>query len=219
MLFCHQIMQGKVYKARHLGTGEVLAVKLIDAAAVKASPKVFTNLQREITAMERVAGHPFVVGVRHVDYEVTKPRKRRPGAFQNCIMIVMELATGGELFDYLMLSRFTEPIARTYVNQLLEVLHFCHSKGVAHRDLKPENLLIDNHYNLRIADWGLSAVIDDIDSALLRTQCGTRAYMAPEVLRREPYNGEAADMWSAGIVLFIMLAGFPPFESAAAGDW
>jgi len=129
-----------------------------------------------------------------------------------------------------------------------QALHHCHSKEVAHRDIKPENLLLDGDFGLRVADWGLSAVLDDLDSVMLRTQCGTvrvgqggrddpglarpipppppppppslqHAYMAPEVLRREAYSGKAADMWSAGVVLFIMLAGFPPFEKAAAGDW
>jgi carbon catabolite-derepressing protein kinase len=208
-----------VYRARHLGTGGIFAVKLIDSAAVSRSPKTFNNLQREITAMQRVSGHAHVVGLVHFDMAASKPRKRRAGQFQPVIMLVLELAVGGEIFDYLMLSKLHEDVARTYFNQLLEALHFCHNNGVAHRDLKPENLLLDGNYNLRVADWGLSAVMDDIDAAMLRTQCGTRAYMAPELLRREPYKGQPADMWSAGVVLFIMLSGFPPFETASAGDW
>ena len=113
---------------------------------------------------------------------------------------------------------------------------------VAHRDIKPENLLLDNLFSLRVADWGLSAVRVELDAAILRTQCGTvslysslmitrngsidvlctsclqRAYMAPELLRRVPYAGETADVWSAGVVLFIMIAGFPPFQQAAPGE-
>lgn len=78
-------------------------------------------------------------------------------------------------------------------------------------------MLIDSAFNLRVADWGLSAVRVELDAAVLRTQCGTPAYMAPELLRREFYRGEAADVWSTGVVLFIMVAGFPPFQRAAPG--
>ena len=208
-----------MYRAVDQRTGEVVAAKMIDSAAVRASPKVFNNLQREITAMERVGGHPHVIGIKQVDFDALKPCKRRAGVVHDCVMIIMPLATGGEFFDYLMLARFEERVARTYFRQLLEALHHCHRSGVAHRDLKPENLLMDSEYALRVADWGLSAVVDDLDAAQLRTQCGTRAYMAPEVLRRAGYRGEPADVWSAGVVLFIMLAGFPPFEVASAGDW
>lgn len=190
-------LQGKVYKARG-SDGKLYALKLIDQDSVRASAKVFTNLQREIAAMERVAGHAHVIGVHRVEYDVMKPRKKRPAAYRRCIMIVMELATNGELFDYLMLAKFPEGIARAYMAQLLEVraaaaasavvrvlaesaaaaalsqaLHHCHSKDVVHRDIKPENLLLDGDFQLRVADWGLSAVLEDVDSAALRTQCGT----------------------------------------------
>lgn len=212
-------LQGKVYRARNVETGEIVAAKLLDQDAVRRNARVFANLEREITAMQRLTGHPHVVGVKTVVYDVNKPRKRRPGAFRRQIMIVMELAPGGELFQYLMLSKFPEPMARAYFAQMTEALAYAHNKGVAHRDLKPENLLLDAGYGLRVADWGLSAVADDISRAALRTQCGTRAYMAPEVLRGAAYSGEAADVWSAGVILFIFLAGFPPFQEAAAGDW
>jgi serine/threonine protein kinase len=262
-------LQGKVYSARHTETGELVAVKLLDQDALRASAKIYLNLQREITAMQRVAGHPHVVGLKSVAFDVLKPHKKRSGAKKQ-IMLVLELAPGGELFSYLMLGKFDESIARAYWCQLLEALIFAHSKGVAHRDLKPENLLLDSKYQLKVGDWGLSAVLAEgaaaggaagasaAASALLRTQCGTRAYMAPEVLRGEVYQGEAADVvsntaeransevasehccrlfrllfslllafyfdccslqWSAGILLFIMIAGFPPFQEAVRGDW
>jgi len=114
-------LQGKVYKARSTTDGRLYALKLIDQTAVRASAKVWTNLQREIAAMERVTGHPNVIRVKEVAYDVEKPRKKRPGQVRKCIMIVMELAAHGELFDYLMLSKFSEPLARAYFRQILEV--------------------------------------------------------------------------------------------------
>ena len=212
-------VQGKVYRGRHIATGEIVALKLIDRSKLSGSSRFYENLTREITAMERIRGHPHVIDMAHICYEASKPKKRRPGQFETCIMIVMQLASGGEIFEYLMLSRFSETVARTYFRQLLEALQHSHTLGIAHRDLKPENLLLDSNYGLRVADWGLAAVMEDIDNTYLRTQCGTTSYMAPEVIGRQRYLGEPADMWSAGVVLFIMLAGYPPFERAARGDW
>jgi len=96
-----------------------------------------------------------------------------------------------------------------------------HEKGICHRDLKPENLLLSGDFQLKIADFGLSSLGENEDGTplLLRTECGTRGYMAPEVLSGKPYDGKKADVWSAGVILFITLAGFPPFQMAANSDW
>lgn len=116
---------------------------------------------------------------------------------------------------------FPEGIARAYFQQLMAGLKHCHGHKVAHRDLKPENLLLTSAFGLKVADFGLSALSEDGEGkpVLLRTQCGTRGYMAPEVLARRPYDGYAADVWSCGVILFIMLAGFPPFQLASSSDW
>ena len=100
-------------------------------------------------------------------------------------------------------------------------MRHCHEKGICHRDLKPENLLLSGDFELKIADFGLSALGENEDGTplLLRTECGTRGYMAPEVLAGRPYDGHKADVWSAGVILFITLAGFPPFQMAASSDW
>lgn len=212
-------LQGKVYKGIS-PTSEIVALKFIAQSSVGANPRAFANLQREISAMQLVAGHPHTVSVKEVLLDVSKPKKRQIGQFVKCILLVLEICSGGELFDYLMhTSKFSELTCRTYWRQMCEALFYAHSRNVFHRDLKPENLLLDSQFNLRVADWGLSAVQADSDSAVLRTQCGTKAYMAPELLRRELYRGETADVWSAGVVLFIMLAGFPPFQQASPGDW
>mmetsp|Transcript_148977 Transcript_148977/g.260342 ORF Transcript_148977/g.260342 Transcript_148977/m.260342 type:complete len:448 (-) Transcript_148977:1922-3265(-) len=136
------------------------------------------------------------------------------------VYIVLELITGGELFDRIVEKRrFQEPQARRYFQQLIFGVHYCHTRGVAHRDLKPENLLLDAHDNLKISDFGLSAIITkgkNGNDSLLNTTCGTPSYVAPEVLKSNAhghgYDGMPVDLWSSGIILFVMLAGYLPFD-------
>jgi serine/threonine protein kinase len=135
-------------------------------------------------------------------------------ASRSKIFIVLELVIGGELFDKIVSERkFTETQARFYFQQLVEGTLYCHSRGVCHRDLKPENLLLDQDDNLKISDFGLSAIWDDGARAeLLHTTCGTPNYVAPEVLADRGYDGMAADTWSIGVILFVFLAGYLPFD-------
>ncbi|OQR93550.1 CBL-interacting serine/threonine-protein kinase [Thraustotheca clavata] len=206
-------LQGKVKLGVDLKTGEAVALKLIKADTL--SNKACHNLFREIESMKRVQ-HPNVLRLLAVKKDVEYPKKK--GGVMKVVLVVLELASGGELFDFMMYTgSFSEEIARTYFRQLVSGLHECHSKQVFHRDIKPENLLLDQNYILRIADFGLSALGDQ--STELMTQCGTRSYMSPEVLSGSPYEGAPADVWSAGVVLFILLAGFPPFQIATRQDW
>lgn len=139
-------------------------------------------------------------------------------ASRSKIFIVLELITGGELFDKIVAEgRFDEDTARFYFRQLVNGVKYCHSKGVCHRDLKPENLLLDDTGLLKISDFGLSALYtgaaDDVSRAtLLHTTCGTPNYVAPEVLADKGYDGRAADVWSMGVILYVLLAGYLPFD-------
>jgi serine/threonine protein kinase len=108
-------------------------------------------------------------------------------------------------------GRLNEADARRYFQQLIDGVDFCHSKGVYHRDLKPENLLLDSQGNLKISDFGLSAWPAQ-GGALLRTTCGTPNYVAPEVLSHKGYDGALADTWSCGVILYVLLAGYLPFD-------
>lgn len=165
--------------------------------------------------------HDNIVNLRDVEFGVTWP-KRDGTPKREVVVLALDLAEGGELFDFMMYTGcFPERIARAYFKQLIAGIEHCHREGVSHRDLKPENLLLSKDFQLQIADFGLSSVTENEDGTptLLRTECGTRGYMAPEVLAGTPYRGEAADIWSAGCVLFIMLAGFPPFQIAGGSDW
>ncbi|RZB67362.1 CBL-interacting serine/threonine-protein kinase 3 isoform G [Glycine soja] len=130
------------------------------------------------------------------------------------IYIVLEFVTGGELFDKIVNhGRMSENEARRYFQQLINAVDYCHSRGVYHRDLKPENLLLDAYGNLKVSDFGLSALSQQVrDDGLLHTTCGTPNYVAPEVLNDRGYDGVTADLWSCGVILFVLVAGYLPFD-------
>uniref|UniRef100_A0A0D9XDS3 non-specific serine/threonine protein kinase n=1 Tax=Leersia perrieri TaxID=77586 RepID=A0A0D9XDS3_9ORYZ len=190
----------KVYYARDLKSGESVAIKVIDKARLRRTEGMVEQLRREISIM-RLVRHPNVVGIR----EVLASRAR--------VFVVMEYARGGELFAKVSRGRLTEEHARRYFQQLIAAVSFCHGRGVAHRDLKPENLLLDEEGKLKVTDFGLAALPEQLrHDGLLHTQCGTPAYVAPEVLRKRGYDGAAADIWSCGVVLYVLLCGFLPFQ-------
>ncbi|KAH9731301.1 CBL-interacting serine/threonine-protein kinase 9 [Citrus sinensis] len=132
------------------------------------------------------------------------------------IYIVLEFIDGGELFDKIAKhGRLKEDEARRYFQQLINAVDYCHSRGVFHRDLKPENLLLDSYGVLKISDFGLSAISQQVrEDGLLHTACGTPNYVAPEVLNDKGYDGRASDVWSCGVILFVLMAGFLPFDES-----
>ncbi|TKY59830.1 CBL-interacting serine/threonine-protein kinase 23 [Spatholobus suberectus] len=175
-----------VKRARHLVTGDSVAIKI----------------KREISIMKMIR-HPNVV--RLIEVMATRTK----------IYIVLELITGGELFGKITsMAGMTEGQARKYFHQLICAVDYCHTRGVSHRDLKPENLLVDTNEVLKVSDFGLSALPQQIQQdGLLHTACGTLHYTAPEVLSNIGYEGAKADIWSCGVILFFMNAGYLPFTS------
>jgi len=205
----------KVKLGVHEKTGEKVALKLLKNKSKLTKP-VRKQVEREIAAMSNI-DHPNVLRMKEVDWECIYTKKN--GKKQNVILIVLELATGGELFEFLSFTGcFEESIARTYFQQLMSGVEFCHSKGVVHRDLKPENLLLDDEFTLKLADFGFSNIICAAHK-LMFTECGTPGYMAPEMPKGKGYDGAKADIWACGVILFIMLAGFPPFQKPSPSDW
>ncbi|KAJ4901492.1 CBL-interacting serine/threonine-protein kinase 19 [Raphanus sativus] len=189
----------KVYLARNATSGESVAIKVIDKEKVLKSGLI-AHIKREISILRRVR-HPNIVQL----FEVMATKSK--------IYFVMEYVKGGELFNKVAKGRLKEDIARKYFQQLISAVSFCHFRGVYHRDLKPENLLLDEHGNLKVSDFGLSAVSDQIrQDGLFHTFCGTPAYVAPEVLARKGYDGAKVDIWSCGVILFVLMAGFLPFH-------
>jgi len=193
---------GKVKSAINTETGEQVALKVLDKSAIQKQ-NMGPQIKKEISIMKMVS-HPHVVRLIEVLASRTK------------IFIVLEMVTGGELFDKIVAEgRFSEDKARFYFRQLLAGVEYCHARGVCHRDLKPENLLLDENGNLKISDFGLSALYSggtDEGMKLLHTTCGTPNYVAPEVLADQGYDGRKADLWSCGVVLYVLLAGFLPFD-------
>jgi serine/threonine protein kinase len=162
-----------------------------------------------------------VISLLEVDWEAQYIR--RDGQVVDVVLIVLELAEGGDLFEYLAITgAFDELIARTFFHQLCDALCACHKAGVSHRDLKPENLLLDDSYQLKVSDFGMAKVFDDMmTNDVTHTSCGTDTYMAPEVnkVSTSGYSGTGVDIWAAGVVLFIMIAGYPPFQKPDTSDW
>lgn len=128
----------------------------------------------------------------------------------------MEFCPNGTLFDLLYSSgSLSESIVRFYFKQILLSLESCHSAGIVHRDLKPENILFDRSYNLKLSDFGYSKLISpESSSELLHTRVGTKSYMAPEVYQNQCYSGQSADVFSSGVILFLMLSHNLPFSKA-----
>ncbi|XP_047941609.1 CBL-interacting protein kinase 23 [Salvia hispanica] len=190
----------KVKFARNLETDENVAIKILDKEKV-LKHKMVGQIKREISTMKLIR-HPNVIRMFEVMASKTK------------IYIVMEFVTGGELFDKIA-SRgiLKEDETRNYFQQLINAVDYCHSRGVYHRDLKPENLLLDSKGILKVSDFGLSALPQQVrEDGLLHTTCGTPNYVAPEVINNKGYDGAKADIWSCGVILFVLMAGFLPFE-------
>ncbi|KAJ4953636.1 hypothetical protein NE237_030468 [Protea cynaroides] len=179
-------------------TGEVFACKSI-AKERLVTPEDVQSVKLEIEIMTRLSGHPNVVDLKAVYEE------------DNYVHLVMELCAGGELFHLLEKhGRFSESEAQVIFVHLMQVVMYCHDKGVVHRDLKPENILLatkDSTSPIKLADFGLATYIKQGQS--LYGTVGSPFYIAPEVLAGG-YN-QAADVWSAGVILYILLSGMPPF--------
>lgn len=191
----------KVYYARSLITNQSVAIKVINKEKI-SRVGLKEQIKREICVM-RLVRHPNIIYLNEVMGTKTK------------IYFVMEYAKGGELFNKVAKGKLSDEVAWKYFYQLINAVDFCHIRGVFHRDIKPENLLLDENDNLKITDFGLSAIAEcKRQDGMLHTTCGTPAYVAPEVISRKGYDGTKADIWSCGVVLYVLLAGYLPFQDS-----
>ncbi|XP_043374024.1 serine/threonine-protein kinase MARK2 isoform X23 [Dermochelys coriacea] len=186
----------KVKLARHVLTGKEVAVKIIDKTQLNSSS--LQKLFREVRIM-KVLNHPNIVKL----FEVIETEKT--------LYLVMEYASGGEVFDYLVAhGRMKEKEARAKFRQIVSSVQYCHQKFIVHRDLKAENLLLDADMNIKIADFGFSNEFTFGNK--LDTFCGSPPYAAPELFQGKKYDGPEVDVWSLGVILYTLVSGSLPFD-------
>ncbi|XP_044484237.1 CBL-interacting serine/threonine-protein kinase 1-like isoform X3 [Mangifera indica] len=191
---------GKVKLAKKLDSGQAFAVKILEKNRI-IDLKITDQIKREIATL-KLLKHPNVIRLHEVLASKSK------------IYMVLEYVTGGELFDRIASKRrLPEAEGRKLFQQLIDGISYCHNKGVFHRDLKLENILVDSNRNIKISDFGLSALPQHFrDDGLLHTTCGSPNYVAPEVLANRGYDGATSDIWSCGIILYVILTGYLPFD-------
>uniref|UniRef100_A0A8D2MN61 non-specific serine/threonine protein kinase n=1 Tax=Zonotrichia albicollis TaxID=44394 RepID=A0A8D2MN61_ZONAL len=186
-----------VKECRHCDSNQIYAMKIVDKSKLMGKEDM---MESEILII-RSLSHPNIVSLIEV-YETEAE-----------IYLILEYVPGGDLFDAIIESvKFTEHDAAVMITDLCEALVYIHSKNIVHRDLKPENLLVqhnaDKSTTLKLADFGLAKQV----TKPIFTVCGTPTYVAPEILAEKGYGLEV-DMWAAGVILYILLCGFPPFRS------
>jgi len=162
----------------------------------------------EVVILSKIK-HPNIIGIKEIFETETH------------LYIVLELVTGGELFDKILKKdHLPEEEAKSYFKQMLEAIKYLHDKDIAHRDLKPENILLKNETTdiIKLSDFGLSRVVDQ--ASFMKTICGTPQYVAPEILQSAKTDGygTACDLWSLGVILYVMLAGYQPFNDTKPGQ-
>ncbi|XP_016969509.2 serine-rich adhesin for platelets isoform X4 [Drosophila rhopaloa] len=190
---------GKVQLGINKETGQEVAIKIIKKCKIEAEADL-VRIRREVQIMSSVH-HPNIIHI----YEVFENRDK--------MVLVMEFAAGGELYDYLSERKvLTEEEARRIFRQVATAVYYCHKHKICHRDLKLENILLDEKGNAKIADFGLSNVFDD--QRLLGTFCGSPLYASPEIVEGTPYQGPEVDCWSLGVLLYTLVYGSMPFDGS-----
>ncbi|CAD0112859.1 unnamed protein product [Aureobasidium uvarum] len=187
---------GKVKLAVHKVSGQKVALKIISRQKL-VTRDMAGRIEREIQYLQLLR-HPHIIKLYTV---ITTPKE---------IIMVLEYA-GGELFQYILdHGRMPEDKARKFFQQIVCAVEYCHRHKIVHRDLKPENLLLDDALNVKIADFGLSNIMTD--GNFLKTSCGSPNYAAPEVVGGKLYAGPEVDVWSCGVILYVLLCARLPFD-------
>ena len=186
---------GRVPIARHRPTGRVVAIKILSKAQI-VSTKQVTHVKAEKEILSKI-DFPFIVKFLGCSQDVHN------------VHLILEYVVGGEFFTHLRTSgRFPEDTARFYAAEVVVSFEYLHSRNIIYRDLKPENLLIDRNGHLKITDFGFAK---EVLEHRTYTLCGTPDYLAPEIILNKGH-GKPVDWWALGVLMFEMVAGFPPFN-------
>ncbi|KAI8137338.1 kinase-like domain-containing protein [Fennellomyces sp. T-0311] len=190
---------GHVKLGKHKVTGEYVAIKMIARRHLHSSVTVARTVERELAILQLIH-HPHLISLLQVLQDSTY------------VYFITEYVGGGELYHVLAgQGRLTETDARTLFIQLATALAWCHAHHICHRDLKPENILLDRTKKiLKIADFGMATI--QPSECLLKTSCGSPHYASPEIVTGKPYYGPATDVWSCGVILYVLLTGRFPFD-------
>uniref|UniRef100_A0A3Q3KT90 non-specific serine/threonine protein kinase n=1 Tax=Mastacembelus armatus TaxID=205130 RepID=A0A3Q3KT90_9TELE len=184
--------------ATHVLTKAKVAIKIVDKTQL--DDENLKKIFREVQIM-KLLKHPHIIRL----YQVMETERM--------IYLVTEYASGGEIFDHLVAhGRMAEKDARKKFKQIVAAVHFCHCRNIVHRDLKAENLLLDHNLNIKIADFGFSNLFSR--GQLLKTWCGSPPYAAPELFEGKEYDGPKVDIWSLGVVLYVLVCGALPFDGS-----
>ena len=190
---------GRVNLAMHKLSEQLVAVKSINKQYLSEDESSKKKVMQEVLILQKIR-HDHIVRL----YDSFETQKH--------IVFVIELCSGGDLLNYVRRRRrLTEDVAKYIFKQVTEGLYYCHAKNIVHRDIKLDNLLLDSEGKVKICDFGVSKLISE--NELMNEQCGTPAYIAPEILKDKGYSGFGVDVWSLGVCLFAMLYGTVPFKA------
>ena len=165
--------------------------------------------------LTRKLNHKHIV--KYYDFQQNRTLVKKDGTKKQVTYIVQEPILGGELYSYIAdTGELSEKMCRYFFKQMLQALHYLHSKGIAHRDLKPENILLDENFDIKLIDFGFAGLLQGSKKAgYMRTQLGSPPFMAPEIIEGKEYQGDTVDLFALGVILFAMRAGHAPYDNLA----
>ena len=205
----------KDYLAKLIGTENYSAIKIVKEEFLRRDRDSILSVHNEITILKNLQHQGVIQMYEYGDAgQVVKPSGR---IIENLVYIVMELVQGGLLFDLCQtMGAMGEDAGRFFLHQMLDAVAYIHTRRIVHRDLKLENILVDDNLNLKLADFGF-ACYKNIDA--LQSYRGTMTYMAPEIKEGKQYKGTNVDMFSIGVILFIIVQGIFPFKEARKEEY
>ncbi len=197
--------------------GNEVAVKIFRLDNPEFNKRAFQLLKDEVQSVQTLE-HKHVV--KYFEFKENAVWNKKNGQQVPVAYIASELVSGGELFDYVANSGpFGEKIVRYYAKQLIQAIHYIHTRGFAHRDLKCENILLDKLYDIKVVDFGFACPVEGRNGdGMNRSIVGSLGFMAPEIHSKQPYQGQVVDLFALGVIFFILYAGHPPFNMANMED-